>query len=335
MSSGCEFSSGGDVETTGMQVRRLIVKGLFIGLISGCLSLLVVVNLPKDDYFLAYQEKKMRLETLDSPKIVLIGGSSVATSVDSSKIQEATGRGTVNMGLHAGIGLRFMIDDCLSHLQEGDVLVVVGEYEHLLGILDGEIGLARLFQSDPFIGLRFSSMEQWKSVLKNFSWLLQRAIRNRFFNPSAMHSLPSEEGGANAVLKREGMNEFGDAVGHLNRPSPGIRGRRALDQSWEAFDPYSVRFLASRARQCQQKGVSIIWFYPPIPREHFLTNQALADNIDRELRKIPHLQIPTKPEELTFPESEFFDTEYHLAGPAREVYSTLLSQTLKALGVSN
>lgn len=53
-------------------------------------------------------DKVERLESIQEPKIVLIGDSNLAFGIDSERIEEAFGMPVVNMGLHGGWEVRSM-----------------------------------------------------------------------------------------------------------------------------------------------------------------------------------------------------------------------------------
>ncbi len=82
-------------------------------------------------YVNALIDKHVLLSEPREPKIVIIGGSNVAFGMDSRVLQEELGRPVVNAGLHAGIGLEYMLRDVEGYLSAGDVLVVIPEYDLL------------------------------------------------------------------------------------------------------------------------------------------------------------------------------------------------------------
>lgn len=75
-------------------------------------------------YDAALIDKTARLESIDEPKIVLLGNSNVAFGFDSALIEEKTGMPVVNMGLHAGAGNAFHEDMAKFNVCEGDIYVL-------------------------------------------------------------------------------------------------------------------------------------------------------------------------------------------------------------------
>ena len=75
--------------------------------------------------FLGELENKIdRLYSLDKPKIVVIGGSSVPFGVDSKLTEKALGMPTVNFGLYATLGTKMMLDISKGAIKKGDIIVI-------------------------------------------------------------------------------------------------------------------------------------------------------------------------------------------------------------------
>ena len=81
-------------------------------------------------YVAAIIDKQKSLRSCPSPKIILVGGSSLAFGLDSEMIESRVRRPVLNMGLHAGFGLKFMIEEVKPYVDSGDVVLLVPEYEH-------------------------------------------------------------------------------------------------------------------------------------------------------------------------------------------------------------
>ena len=77
----------------------------------------------------ALNEKYDRLHSIDEPKLVVVGGSSVVFGVDSELIEKYTGMPVVNFGLYAALGTKLMLDLSRSAIGEGDVVVISPELD--------------------------------------------------------------------------------------------------------------------------------------------------------------------------------------------------------------
>lgn len=69
-------------------------------------------------------DKIARLNSIDEPKIVLVGNSNLAFGIRSQRIEEALGMKVVNMGLNGGLGNAFHEEMAKENLNAGDIVVV-------------------------------------------------------------------------------------------------------------------------------------------------------------------------------------------------------------------
>ncbi len=304
-------------------VVSLLVKGVLI-LLLACISLAALFFWPPaDDYMKGHAAKVGRLESLGSPKIVLVGGSSVAMSVDSQMIEQAFGMPVVNMGMHAGIGLRLMLDEVVPHLGQGDQLLIVGEYPHLTGILNGETGLIRLVRAEPGLVMEFSSPEQWVSLARNLPGRIKQRIRKWLLESGGGVNVedPGEE-----TMNRSGFNKQGDLISHLGKKSPGIGKHRAIQSDSIEIDREAMRYLEQRAQLIRQRGAGICWVFPPIPQRDGFEYSDFLERVDYELRTVQGLTVLGKPQGSLYSKEEFYNTSYHLAEKARGDYTKYLNR---------
>lgn len=69
-------------------------------------------------------DKVERLESIDGPKIVLIGNSNLTFGVDSERLEKTFHMPVVNMGLHGGLGNVFHENMAKLNVCEGDIYVI-------------------------------------------------------------------------------------------------------------------------------------------------------------------------------------------------------------------
>ena len=77
---------------------------------------------------LAKIEKDSLLSTVQSPRIILIGGSNVSLSINSRIIRDSLDHNPVNTGISANIGLAYMLDHTLQYVRPNDIIIVSPEY---------------------------------------------------------------------------------------------------------------------------------------------------------------------------------------------------------------
>jgi len=128
---------------------------------------------PREQNFLAATiDKQLLLRTQPSPRLVFIGGSSMAFGVDSAKIAAACGRHPVNMGLHAMIGLPYMLAETEPNLEAGDWVIVAPEYQQFARSPGTSEYVFNLIEIDPRLA-RYLSRSQWGAL---FDQGIQRRV---------------------------------------------------------------------------------------------------------------------------------------------------------------
>ena len=107
-----------------LQVVALLLLGPLVLLVCG-------FGLPAqyDESFLGeLGDKCDLLEQTPAPRIVLVGGSSVAFGVDSKLLeQEFPGYTAVNFGLYAALGTQVMLELSKGQFQPGDIVIISPE----------------------------------------------------------------------------------------------------------------------------------------------------------------------------------------------------------------
>ena len=113
---------------------------ILIGVIIGFIAILApfvsvvafAVSMPAqytDTFVGELNEKVDRLYEIDEPKIVVVGGSSVAFGLDSAMLEKYTGMPVVNFGLYAALGPKVMLDLSRDGIKEGDIVIIAPELD--------------------------------------------------------------------------------------------------------------------------------------------------------------------------------------------------------------
>ena len=77
----------------------------------------------------ALAPKYERLNAIEEPKVILVGGSSTAFGLDSALLEESVGMPVVNFGLYATLGTKLMLDLSRDGIGEGDIVVLAPEID--------------------------------------------------------------------------------------------------------------------------------------------------------------------------------------------------------------
>ncbi len=284
---------------------------------------------PEQNYLAASKDKQSLIRTQASPRLIFIGGSSMAFGVKSAEIAKACGRLPVNMGLHAALGLKYMLSEAEPWLRANDWVIVAPEYQQFGRLAGTSDFLVNLIEIDPRHA-RYLSRDQWVSVFED------GAIRRLGKEVRAVLSRPGRFFRKRTISKtrpyytRAGFNANGDIVAHLNAEPPKIKER----QFRLPHDPDSVQetveCLNNFAKAAERRGARVWFSHPPLPRPLFEQNKEAFDELETVLARDVRMPQLDRAEDLVFPFEFFFDTWYHLARPGVERRTQLLSERMAA-----
>jgi hypothetical protein len=301
---------------------RLILFFIFAVLLT---QLFLWWLLPTDlnHYFAAIIDKNRMLAQAGSPKLVLVGGSNLACGVNSERLQSGLHKPVVNMGLHADLGLRYMLEEVRDRLFSGDGVVIVPEYEHFFGLLDGNVALVKAVHYYPPSARFIRTPQQWwRFLLYSFD----------FIQGNLKYGLEEATGVARderyEIYQRKGFSSCGDLLSHLDRPEFDWRYGAFHALRAEEYDGRAVQFLAEFGREMQQRGVRMVMLFPCYEQDRLDRNQAALQVLlhDLQAEKVPVLGHPS---DYAFPRAFFYDTEYHLNRRGREKRTEKMIQDLQ------
>ncbi|MBI5942746.1 MAG: hypothetical protein HY864_00115 [Chloroflexi bacterium] len=303
-------------------IRNLSLLALLVAL--NIMALIIIIPADTDSYLAAANEKHRLLHSVESPRIILVGGSNVALSIDSEKIENFFHIPVINMGLTAGAGLRFMLNEVEEGLQEGDIVIVLPEYQHLYAFsLDGTPKLlGYMIKACPECTSALSSPNQlWvvtTGILQTLEGDLIRAVKGVDIDSK--------------IYFRQGFNRQGDLISHLDKPIPQKEKIHlklpSEDNLKTSYMIPSMHLLNAFSQACVSANVRVYFMFPGILVEDY----AAQDKKFSELYKIlsAGLEFPIlgTPQDFAYPEELFFDSYYHMNRAGREARTDKIIQLL-------
>lgn len=283
---------------------------------------------PVRDHFLASAiDKESLIRTQAAPRLIFIGGSSMAFGVHSAEIAAACGRHPVNMGLHAALGLKFMLNQAEPYIRANDWVVIAPEYQQFVRMSGQSEMLVNMLEIDP-ANARFFDAEQWATAfdagfIQRFGKMTRAVLGKpgRIFRKNTISR-------THLYYRRGGFNHDGDVVAHLKEKARGPKEKEFHFRYREDLVAETISQINRFAKSAEGRGAKVFFSHPPLPREVFDKNRAMIDRLDAEMTA--RLVIPQidQAEELVFPIDHFFDTWYHLAAPGVQKRTELLAARL-------
>jgi len=239
------------------------------------------------------------LKNTESPRIIFVGGSNLSFGLNSRAIEERLNSHPINTGIHAGIGLKFMIESVVPLIRQGDLVVLIPEYSHyFLKPEQGSQVLLRLILDVEISNVKFLSFGQ---IINLLPFLPHYAIRK--FDPfEYINTIESD------IYSVNSFNEYGDADVHW-----------VLEQeSFSPFDEISTEFndsvlnlIIEFEKHIAEKGGMLFVSFPGFQEQSYI-NQEVSIDIAFDKLERSGLKLLGSPERYKMPDEYIFNTPYHL-----------------------
>lgn len=266
-----------------------------------------------NSYLSSINNKHKRIEELKTPKIILMGGSNIAFGINSEKIQNEFSVPVVNLGIHAGLGLEFLVNELKEMIQEKDVVLLSIEY---FMNKDGQYDLKNhIQQSYPNAANYYQ---------KNIKKEIQLHIKNTRKNLKRLNQKESDAA-IDPVYSTQSFNEYGDVVGHHDQiPPKEINDRLMFSyRYWEG-----IAILNDFHIYAKSKNVNVFFIFPNYPTSEYKKNEVVFSKLQNDIIKDLTIEVIGTPYDFLYSDALFYDTVYHLKKEGRELRTNKLIEIM-------
>lgn len=303
---------------------RLLLRAALAGLLIVPILLVGYLFGPpvaRVDYFRAVADKHARLDSLPSPKIIIIGGSNATFGIDSERMEKAFCRPVVNMSIAGGLGFEFMSNQINDHFGEGDLVIASLEFSaytnavkdndtHILVADRAPVALAAIpWYRRPRIHLGLAIMRcqaAWKYLTGEW-----------------------DEPIADKVYRADGFNKQGDLVSHLGLPQRGPKRQHSVIHKLPVYNPQILPIAQELLDSATAHGAQVVFTWSAIASSSQRPERA---RLVQERMTEAGFPLLGTPEDYTFPDTAFHDTHYHLRETCRGIRTERMIRDLVAAG---
>lgn len=281
--------------------------------------LVLIINLKKNNkdqnaYMKAIVNKHYRANKINKPKLIFSGGSNLVFGLDSKKVEEEIGLPVVNMGLHAGLGLDFILKELMDVSKPNDIIVFSPEYSISP---DGQYGLKK----QTAIHLNKCKNYYSINVSKEISCQIND-LRNLIKKPKlSLEEVTSKE----SIYKSSLFDKYGDIRGNNFQDRLLDIGTEDLNRSWSSILK-SIKILKEYA---SKNKIELFFLYPCYSTSSYKKNNKKIIVFDDKIQKETNINILGKPIDNVFDDSLFYDHFYHLNNIGREKRTLQILKNLK------
>jgi len=297
-------------------IKKIIIfLGLFVLLL--CLGF-ILPSTPRASKSLLFASvnKNILLQDTPPPRIIFIGGSNISFGLNSQVIQETLSLNPINTAIHAGIGLKYMLDSSIEYIRSGDIVVLIPEYCHYFKNINlGSEELMRTIFDVDMLRIKYLNKEQIKNILLFLPkyCLTKYNLKEYFFVvESDVYSINS-------------FNQYGDVFAHWELDSKNVTPFGSIDS---AFNSQVVDMIKTYNSQLLKKNARLFISFPGLQDKTF-DNQIEAIRIVEHNLNQSGLKILGSPERYKMPDEMMFDTPYHLNKEGVERRTNLLIEDIR------
>lgn len=296
----------------------LIVLSLIV------IGLIIITQLQVEKYRTSYQyvinRKYEHLVNTNEPKVILIGGSNLAFGIDEGVIEERIGIPVVNLGLHAGFGIRFNTEISKANINEGDIIVLAYEYSILndLSYFTPELVVSGIDNNIEMY--KYVPNEYWTRIIKYIpTYILKKIDAIDEKKITEIYNTKSFDEDGNMILQRNKCILPEDITPNYSE----VRFNDENNISDEA-----VKYINDFYEFCIKKGATVLYSFPSILDERFYATkeqiEAYEQEVDEEL-------LPTRISSINdyvFERKYMYDTILHLNSEGANIRSRRLADDI-------
>lgn len=303
-----------------MIVKSVIKNAIMLILVGAVLAIIVYVGgadiRDSRQCILSVIDKEQRLASIVSPKVVLVGGSNWAFGIDSKQISKTVNMPVVNLGIHAGLGLDFMLKEAHENIKKGDIVFLSTEY---FLKRRGEIKLhALLYDTNPNVEKYCTETINDKILLRVIN--IQRIVSGLFYK--YISKIPTNT----ELFNRKQFSAEGDMLGHLEAEQPQSQAGRDLFTVTDYSS--NIELMNDFIEYAQNQGASVYYLFPCYSKTQYELNKIAIHDFEKQLRNKLTCRILNTPQNFLFNDEYLYDTVYHLNKKGREIRTQIMCALL-------
>lgn len=288
-------------------MRTFILRSLLFFFL--LLLLFVAIQLqprrfPPNDFLYGVALKHHLADGIQKPKIILVGGSSVAFGFDSREIRDSLGMPVINMGMHIQLGLDFMLNETKAVMKPNDIVFLSPEYMmSMKGRWEAKSAASRFYPPSK-------AYYPWDPIA-NLDFILE-ANRRKFKEALAKVVFS----GNNSVYCRDAFDTTnGDVIAHLDSAHHSVLAGSALKyEHWPG-----IRAINQFAEYARYRNVKVFYLFPNYAASFFQKSLHVIGRYESDVRKELKIPVLNTPADFVYPDSVYYDTEYHLLRAGRKM----------------
>jgi hypothetical protein len=284
-----------------------------------CLTYLFGPPASRIDYMAAVRSKHQRLDSLPSPKAIIIGGSNGTFGIDSERLEETLCMPVVNMTIHASLGFRFMVEEIKGSVGEGDLIIATLEH-------------SAYHDAQKYTDAHILTVDRSPAMVQFLPWyerprvLLGVAVM-RFHGVWKLWTGAWKNDVPHSVYRASGFNAQGDLVSHLNVERYPLERQSTNPQYEPGVDAAFWPIVDGLSDTLRKYHAGLVFVWPAAAQSS--ANPPMDVSIGKAMNE-HDLALLGRAEDYIFPDTTFHDSHHHLRAAGRTIRTERLIRDLCA-----
>ena len=258
----------------------------------------------KNSLYFANNQKDSLLINTPAPRIIFIGGSNLSFGLNSQIIKDSLKLNPINLGVHANIGLEYMIDNTKRYIKKSDIVILAPEYNNFFGdFMYGDIQLLESVFLTNFLNIFKLSKNQIKKISKyilNYSFSRIFNLLKSIFN--------SEKKKYDGIYNVSSFNIYGDTDAHWKMNKIEYNSFKKINTP---YNNNTLKKIVEFEKEINKKEANLFVTYPGFQDISYNESINQINKVENELRKTK-LKLLGTSIDYKISDSLTFNTPYHL-----------------------
>lgn len=287
-------------------------------------TFIYIIKTDADVFQNSYQsviaDKYRILQQTNEPKIILVGGSSLAFGINQDMLENATGYKVVNLGLHAGFGTLFYSELSKENINPGDIVLLGYEYDWINGFdfLGQDLIMSGI--GDNINMYKHIPANHWKDFIGYLPKFAELKASHDPSNDAGMYSKKSFDLQTGQMIKQRI-----ETIDYVNNTAV----QAEVNLANATISDSSIEYLTDYKKYIESKGASVYFITPPLLDQAITCNY---DDFDKLIKQeeakigIPYISNPI---DYIFPQEYIYDSIYHCNSQGEIIRTELLINDIK------
>lgn len=267
-------------------------------------------------------EHRRIAENVKSSKILMVSGSSSLFGVDTEKMSKVLNYPVINLSVHAGLGLDYILYDAEKNINNNDIVILPIEYGIYYEDKLSETRSLQIWQNDKEYFDRMLFIDKIELLYAIPIDLIKKVVGTYIDIP-----IKNED-----KLAYITINKNGDTIYNLGTEEKVVRIKEPFNKNKIYLDESTRQTIMDFLNYCKAKNVKVFVTYPPYyyKQKYFDGYNLEQVNKINDFWKEQDVIILGQYTDFIYTDkNDFYDTEYHLNIKGREKRTEKLIELLR------